>query len=406
MHRTLILGFAALVAAAHLAGAGRTHTDPARAESARVAAPTFIAIGGGLEDDNDAIFNQLLARNDTNKIVIVPFASGDAKAAATRTAERFAKRRPGVTCVTLPDALDGPDAAKLAAEWIPHADLVYFTGGDQSRITPRFLDEKGNPNAILRALQDGQLKWATPVGGTSAGCAVLSDPMFTGGGSESALADLPATDGEPDGDTANATPPKSGVRLGKGLGLIPDVIMDSHFLERGRFGRMVAALEVSNRRFGVGVNENRAVKYASGIFRGIGPQAALVVDAKDLARVGLSRRNLRISLLGDHDTLTMPNAAQDALVELRGEPLPRLPITPPDQPKGGAWSKGVMIALLTRLACDPTSTQRATSDRFEIVVTADESTRFAWRNNDPATLSVAHARLDIIERAPAPEKTP
>lgn len=258
MHRTLILGLAALVAAAHLAGAGRSHTDPARAESARVAVPTFIAIGGGLDDDNDAIYRHLLTRNDTNKIVIVPFASGDAKAAATRTAERFAKRRPGVTCVTLPDALEGPDAAKLAAEWIPHADLVYFTGGDQSRITPRFLDEKGNPNAILRALQDGQLTWATPVGGTSAGCAVLSDPMFTGGGSESALADLPATDGEPEGDTANATPPKSGVRLGKGLGLIPEVIMDSHFLERGRFGRMAAALEVSNRRFGVGVNENRA----------------------------------------------------------------------------------------------------------------------------------------------------
>lgn len=401
MLRCLLVTLIALVAAVALADAGRIHDTPAR-----VAVPTFIAIGGGLEDDNEAVFRHLLIRKDTNKIVIVPFASADAKAAATRTAERFRAHRPDARIVTLPDPLDGPDAASLAADWIAHADLVYFTGGDQSRITPRFLGENG-PNAVLQALQQGQLKWATLVGGTSAGCAVLSDPMFTGGGSESALANLPATDGEPDADTANATPPKSGVRLGKGLGLVPDVIMDSHFLERGRFGRMVAALESASRRFGVGVNENRAVAISGDVFTAIGNHAALVVDVKALAREGRSRRNIRISLLCDNDRFTLPQQGTlDPVITLGGELVERLAIAPPDQPEGGAWDSGVLITLLTRLACDPTTAQRASSDRFEIVVTADTSTHFAWRNNDLSTLAVAHARLDIIERAPAPENTP
>lgn len=375
---------------------------PSHAAPATVASPSFVAIGGGLKDDNKAVFDALLTRNDTKKIVIVPFASADPAEAARRAAEQFRAHRPDARILTLPDPLDGPEASKLAADWIAHADLVYFTGGDQSRLTPRFLDERG-PNAVLRALQDGQLRFDTRVGGTSAGCAALSDPMFTGGGSESALANLPAADDEP-GDPGAA--PAHGVRLGRGLGLLRGVILDSHFLERGRYGRMVAALEASTLRFGVGVAENRALDIGAGAAVAIGDHAALVVDVKDLARDGLSRRGVRISLLSDGDRFTLSPQPGTPHIAHAGKTIDRLPTPPPDEPTTGAWSKGTLVVLLTRLAADPSSTQRARSDRFEVALRADARTIFAWREGDAATLRVIDALLDIIERPIDPTAAP
>jgi cyanophycinase len=357
--------------------------------------PTFVAIGGGLRDDNDAIYAELLPRNHAGTIVIVPFASADPVEAAARTTERFRTRRPGARIITLPDPLAGHDAAATAAEWIARADLVFFTGGDQSRITPRFLGGE-SPNALLRALRDAQTRSGTIVGGTSAGCAVLSDPMFTGGGSESALGDLPATDGEEDEAAAR------GVRLGPGLGLVEGVILDSHFPERGRHGRMVAALESAGLRFGLGVAENRALRITGDTFTAIGTAAAIVVDIGDLAREGASRRGVRLSLLSDGDVFHLHPSPGRPHVLHAGRRIDRLPSPPPDAPVGGPWDRNVVLTMLARLAADPASPQSASSERFRVVLTADERTIFAWRDGEPGTLRVIDARLDILARSPPP----
>lgn len=359
--------------------------------------PTFVLIGGALRDDNHAVFGELLSRHKAGTVVVVPFASAEPGPAAQRTAERFRAHRPDARIVTMPDPLEGEEALKSACAVLADADLVYFTGGDQSRITRR-LGSRSAPGPVLEALRKIASERDVVIGGTSAGCAVMSDPMFTGGGSESALANLPANDGE----SEPGEPATRGVRLGPGLGLVENVILDSHFPERGRHGRMVAALERAGTRFGLGVAENRAVRLSGGTFTAIGDAAALLLDVADLAREGSSRRGVRISLLSDGDTFTpRPEPGRPHLFT-PAKRVDRLPVPVPDTPLGKPWERGTILSLLSRLAADPSGSPRAVGEHFEVVLSADERTVFAFREGDPASLRVFDARLDIVERPPPP----
>ena len=84
-------------------------------------------------------------------------------------------------------------------------------------------------------------------------------------------------------------------RIGKGMAFFPWAIADSHFFERHRFGRLVAALETSGKRLGIGVSENACVEInlETGEVIGISAAESLLVDAGGLKREGLARRNIR-----------------------------------------------------------------------------------------------------------------
>lgn len=128
------------------------------------------------------------------------------------------------------------DAEKRARfiEQLRTATGVFFSGGDQNRIMDVLADEE-----LLKLIRE---KYAagTPFGGTSAGAAVMSDPMMTG------EADLKVLDGK-----------KVGVR--KGLGLIPNVIFDQHFLVRQRHNRLFGLVMENPRMLGIGIDEDTAV---------------------------------------------------------------------------------------------------------------------------------------------------
>ncbi len=111
---------------------------------------------------------------------------------------------------------------------------VFFSGGDQNRIMDVLADEE------LYSLVRLKYFAGTPFGGTSAGAAVMSDPMMTG------EADLKVLDGR-----------KVGIR--KGLGLIKDVIFDQHFLIRQRHNRLFGLVMVNPKMLGIGIDEDTAV---------------------------------------------------------------------------------------------------------------------------------------------------
>jgi cyanophycinase len=395
-----------------------------------IALPSFVAIGGALDDENIAIHQAMLVRNDVNKIVIVPYASGDPEKAAQGSIERFKKYRPDATYVVLPDAAKDDASRDLAASWIGHADLVFFTGGDQKRLIARFGSGE-KPNAVLQALNNGMRKWGTLVAGTSAGAAMMSDPMFLGGGSESALSGELATDGE-DGDPgareADREPPK-GVRLGPGLGLVPNVIIDTHFFPRGRVGRLIAAVDQQKGYVGLGIDEDRAVRIAGGRLTAVGTHAALLV-AGPIARDGLSRLGAKATLMceGDrvtvepnrsagadgelrvecdfaHDVVALDDAARRAMLEFADAQDEAARAR--DRFEDDAWGRNVALQMLRRLAADPSTAQRAKSKGFELVIRADDKTRFAWDGRDPDTLRVADAIADVIVLNPsAPASAP
>lgn len=129
--------------------------------------------------------------------------------------------------------LDSEKRSKFVAQ-IKDATGIYFTGGDQNRIMDVLKDEE-----LLKMLR-GKYAAGTPFGGTSAGAAVMSDPMMTGD------ADLKILDGT-----------KVGIRTG--LGLIPNVIFDQHFLVRQRHNRLFGLIMVNPAMLGIGIDEDTSV---------------------------------------------------------------------------------------------------------------------------------------------------
>jgi cyanophycinase len=166
--------------------------------------------------------------------------------------------------------LDGVKRAEFIKE-LNAATAVFFAGGDQNRIMDVLKDEE-----LLKLIRDKYLK-GVPFGGTSAGTAVLSDPMITGD------ADLKLLDGT-----------KVGTR--KGLGFVPNVIFDQHFLVRQRQNRLFGLIMQYPKMSGVGIDEDTAVLIEDNRrMRVVGKTQVLVVDAKS------SEKALTLHILNSGD---------------------------------------------------------------------------------------------------------
>jgi cyanophycinase len=130
---------------------------------------------------------------------------------------------------------------------VANANVVWYAGGDQSRLVKLLLDAAGKDSPFQAAVKAKLGANNLIVAGYSAGAAVMSDPMIGGGSSWGALT-LP-----PDPDPACNT---DALCVTRGLGYIPaqySALTDQHFLQRGRFPRLVRALSLTNQRVGWGV---------------------------------------------------------------------------------------------------------------------------------------------------------
>jgi cyanophycinase len=127
-----------------------------------------------------------------------------------------------------------PEKRTVFVDQISKATGIFLSGGDQNRIMDVLTDED-----LLKLIRERYQK-GVAFGGTSAGAAAFSDPMMTGD------ADLKILDGK-----------QVGVR--KGLGLIPNVMFDQHFLIRQRHNRLFGFLMENPAYLGVGIDEDNAV---------------------------------------------------------------------------------------------------------------------------------------------------
>lgn len=130
---------------------------------------------------------------------------------------------------------------------------VFFTGGDQLRITSQIGD-----TPIEQRVQDIYAAGGV-ICGTSAGASAMCETMLVKGrGSESYRV--------------------GGLRMAPGLGLIPSVIIDQHFAERGRMGRLLGAVAQNPRLLGIGIDEDTAIVVEGEQFTVLGSGAVYVVD--------------------------------------------------------------------------------------------------------------------------------
>jgi cyanophycinase len=163
----------------------------------------------------------------------------------------------------------------LAGLWLP--------GGDQNRTLGLLKDSDGRDSPLLAALRrradlPGRLGGLV-LGGTSAGAAVMSNPMIGGGTSFGALA-LPRATGPGGTEMSRA------LLVQPGLGLFAEGIVDQHFDARARLGRLIEAalVEDGGRRLAFGIDEATALVQRDGRLSVVGRGGVMVVDVRRASR--------------------------------------------------------------------------------------------------------------------------
>lgn len=248
-------------------------------------------VGGALRSDNEDVYRQFIAAipEDAPDVAIIPAASGRpahyAKQFATDLAAHGFNGRVHVLPVALRDDRSTPDVdestwAKGAFDAALLENLnavggIWFVGGDQTRITGTMLTEKGEDSPLMTAVRR-RLAEGAVVGGTSAGAAIMSDPMIAGGSSLAALTVPPGN------EYAGINAQESGqLVLRKGIGFFDAGIVDQHFDRKGRLGRLVRSLEsqAPSRRLGFGVDED------TGILVDLGKKEMTVLGAGNLVLI-------------------------------------------------------------------------------------------------------------------------
>lgn len=193
------------------------------------------------------------------------------------------------------DRAETRDEEKLAL--LDGAAGVFFSGGDQLRISSQIGDTPIEAR-IRKIWREGGV-----LAGTSAGASVMSDTMMVRGASAEThrIGDL---------------------QMAPGLGLIRDVILDQHFAERGRIGRLLGAVAQSPRVLGVGIDEDTAIVVEGDAFRVIGCGAVYVVDAEGVTASNIAEARTD-NTLSMHDVRLHVLASGDGLNLITRRPLDR-----------------------------------------------------------------------------------
>lgn len=161
----------------------------------------------------------------------------------------------GVMNITLRDEANNEEYVKRLKD----SDVVMFTGGDQLRLTS-ILGGTEFHKLLIKKYQENNFV----ISGTSAGAAACSNNMIYQGSSSEALL-------------------KGEVKITGGLGLINDVIIDTHFVHRGRIGRLFQAVVSNPMIIGVGLGEDTGLLIKNGHeMEAIGSGLVILVDGRSI----------------------------------------------------------------------------------------------------------------------------
>jgi cyanophycinase len=216
----------------------------------------LIVIGGAEDKEADCqILNEVvrLSGGAAARLIVLTVASRFPQEVGDEYVRVFS--RLGVPRVEAIDVRQREQAADPEIlEAIEQATGVFFTGGDQLRIV-NLIGGTELDRVLQRRHADGLV-----LAGTSAGAAMMSGTMILEGYSE-------------------VTPRVGHVQMGPGLELLHGVIIDQHFGQRGRSGRLLAALAQYPHQLGIGIDENTALIVQGEEFEVIGCGAVAVYDA-------------------------------------------------------------------------------------------------------------------------------
>ncbi|MEN9936604.1 MAG: hypothetical protein RLZZ387_3183 [Chloroflexota bacterium] len=248
---------------------------------------TLIIIGGHEDKEGDCEILSEVARRagKDGRLVVVTVATQQPEEVAREYHEIFTHlgvKRVDVLDIRTRDEAHDEDHIRT----LDSAKVVFFTGGDQLRITSQIGD-----TPVFSCMRDIYHGGGTIVG-TSAGAAAMPETMLVGG----------------PGEESHRI---SALRMAPGLGYLPSAVVDSHFAERGRVGRLLGAVVQNPRNLGLGIDEDTAAVVERGVHLSVlGSGAVYVADGSDISYSSLSERqsegvvsihDVKLHVLGDGD---------------------------------------------------------------------------------------------------------
>ncbi|MGB5203816.1 cyanophycinase [Eudoraea sp.] len=265
---------------------------------------TLIPIGGNedkgtekgesfhLEFIQESILSRVVSESGGNEaqIVVIPTASSIPKEVSNSYLKAFDKL--GCRKVHIMDIRDRKESENPKnLEWIVNAQCVMFSGGNQSKITAKIGNTRLHEVLIERYRKD-----ALVIAGTSAGAMCMSSEMIAGGSSTESFI-------------------KGAVKMDTGMGFISNLIIDSHFIRRGRFGRLAEAVAKYPDMMGIGLAEDTGLVIKnSRTFEIIGSGMVIMFDPRKLKHnnekilekgTPMSLINLKTHVLANGDRFNM-----------------------------------------------------------------------------------------------------
>jgi cyanophycinase len=251
----------------------------------------LVAIGGAEDKSREAdILGCVLrmAHRETPAVAVITTASGYPDDVFEGYREVFENLGAGeVRHVRVRERADA--GSEPFIDMIRNADVVFMSGGDQMRLTSIF-----GGSAALDAIRTRHAEGGV-VAGTSAGAACQSGTMVYGGAADDSLR-------------------KGIVKMTAGFGLVDGVIIDTHFLERGRFTRLMEVGATNPEYLGVGIGEDAAVLFDGDTLRAFGPGHVVLVDSSMMT-------GSNVFDLDDGEAISVLNVIMHALVSGYGYSL-------------------------------------------------------------------------------------
>lgn len=235
-----------------------------------------IPIGGAVEKENNPVILEKfcqLSGGSKARILVIPTASR-----LEETGPNYVKLFESMGAQSRYIAVDQREDCfkQEIQDALAKATGIFITGGNQLRLSTIL---GGTPVAkMIRSMNAAGVH----VAGTSAGAAIMSEHMIAGG-------------------KKGPTPKEDGATMAPGLGLTNKIIIDQHFRQRDRIGRLMTALSYNPFVSGIGIDEDTAAFIGpDGVFEVVGSGAITVVDPAELSHSSMhdARHRDCITLIG------------------------------------------------------------------------------------------------------------
>lgn len=228
---------------------------------------TLIPIGGNEDKGNDFNENNTLdfiedgilstvvkeAGGVNSNIIVIPTASSIQQEVGENYLQAFDKL--GCSNVRVLDINSQSDSeSKENIKALEMSDCIMFSGGDQSKIVKHIGNSK-----FHKILQERYENETYVIAGTSAGAMCMSREMITGGAVTESIV-------------------RGSTKFSSGMGFIPELIIDTHFIKRGRFGRLAEAVSAFPKLIGLGLSEDTGVIIKNNTMTVIGSGMAILFD--------------------------------------------------------------------------------------------------------------------------------